>query len=238
MPKRDATAVARLKAAGAILLGKTNVPPLSADYRADNPIFGRTNNPWDLSRTPGGSTGGGSRRCPPGCRRSTSAATWLARCARPPIIAACSPSSRPNGRVPNTGHIPEPPGLPRGVRHMNVLGPLARSVEDLEVIMKVISGPDDAEWDMAPVPWREPADWPLSSCRFAWSTDFGGLPVTRDTSDAISSLADKLSNAGCKVERRMPQGFDMALAWETWGELVIAERASTAPDRGKSASQH
>src|SRR4051812_18730606 len=60
VPRRDATAVARLKAAGAILLGKTNVPPLSADYRADNPIFGRTNNPWDLSRTPGGSTGGGS----------------------------------------------------------------------------------------------------------------------------------------------------------------------------------
>jgi amidase len=58
VPQRDAPAVARLRAAGAILLGKTNVPPLSADYRADNPIFGRTNNPWDLARTPGGSTGG------------------------------------------------------------------------------------------------------------------------------------------------------------------------------------
>jgi amidase len=60
LPSRDAPAVARLRAAGAILLGKTNVPPLSADYRADNPIFGRTNNPWDLDRTPGGSTGGGA----------------------------------------------------------------------------------------------------------------------------------------------------------------------------------
>ncbi len=60
VPARDAPAVARLHAAGANLLGKSNVPPLSADYRADNPIFGRTNNPWNLERTPGGSTGGGS----------------------------------------------------------------------------------------------------------------------------------------------------------------------------------
>ncbi len=231
VPKRDATAVARLKAAGAILLGKTNVPPLSADYRADNPIFGRTNNPWDLSRTPGGSTGGGSASVSAGLS-AFDVGSDLAGSVRTPAhycgLFGMKPTER---RVPNTGHIPEPPGLPRGVRHMNVLGPLARSVEDLEVIMKVISGPDDSEWDMAPVSWQEPADRPLSSYRFAWSTDFGGLPVTRDTSNAISSLADKLSNAGCKVEQRMPQGFDMALAWETWGEIVIAERASTAPDR-------
>ena len=60
VPTKDATAVARLRAAGAVLVGKTNVPPLSADGRADNPIFGRTNNPWNLERTPGGSTGGGA----------------------------------------------------------------------------------------------------------------------------------------------------------------------------------
>src|SRR5204863_312282 len=80
-------------------------------------------------------------------------------------------------RIANTGHIPEPPGEPRAVRHMNVLGPLARSVEDLALITKTISGPDDAEWDLAPVPWLDAPEKPLRECRVAWSTDFGDRKV-------------------------------------------------------------
>jgi amidase len=231
VPQRDAPAVARLKAAGANLLGKTNVPPLSADYRADNPIFGRTNNPWDLERTPGGSTGGGSAAVSAGLS-AFDVGSDLAGSVRTPAhfcgLFGLKPSER---RIPNTGHIPEPPGLPRAVRHMNVLGPLARSVEDLEILLEVMAGPDDAEWDVPPVPYERAPERALSSLRFAWSTDFAGLPVTRDTSTAIAGLAKGLSAAGCKVEQRMPAGFDVNLAWETWGEIVIAERAATAPDR-------
>jgi amidase len=231
IPTRDATAVARLRQAGAVLMGKTNVPPLSADYRADNPIFGRTNNPWGLDRTPGGSTGGGAAAVAAGLS-AFDVGSDLAGSVRTPGhycgLFALKPTER---RVPNTGHIPEPPGLPRAVRHMNCLGPLARSIEDLELILRVISGSDDAEWDVPPVVWADAQDRPLKSVRVAWSTNFGGIPVTEDTKRAIAKLANELQGIGCRVEERNPDGFDFELAWETWGALAIAERAATAPER-------
>jgi amidase len=233
MPGRDAPAVARLRAAGAVLIGKTNVPPLSADYRADNPIFGRTNNPWDLARTPGGSTGGGAAAVA-AALSAFDVGSDLAGSVRTPAhfcgLFGLKASER---RIPNTGHIPEPPGLPRAVRHMNVLGPLARSLEDLALITQIISGPDEADWDVPPVPWSEPAERALSSFRFAWSADFGGVPVTRDTKRGIEKLADELARLGCQVEERNPDGFDFDQAWETWGEIAIAERAATGGERSR-----
>ena len=233
IPQRDATAVARLRAAGAILLGKTNVPPLSSDYRADNPIFGRTNNPWNLERTPGGSTGGGAAAVAAGLS-AFDVGSDLAGSVRTPAhfcgLFALKPTER---RIPNTGHIPEPPGDSRAVRHQNVLGPLARSVEDLALITRTIAGPDDAEWDLAPVPWLAPPERALASHRFAWSTNFGGIAITRETRDGIQKLAAELSRAGCKVEEGNPPGFSFDEAWETWGEIAIAERAATGGDRSR-----
>ncbi len=231
VPARDASAVARLRSAGAVLLGKTNVPPLSSDFRADNPIFGRTNNPWNLAHTPGGSTGGGGAAVAAGLS-AFDLGSDLAGSVRIPAhycgLFGLKPTER---RVPNTGHIPEPPGLPRAVRHLNTLGPLARSVDDLELILKVIAGPDELEWDVPPVPLNGAPDRPLRTMRFAWSTSFGSLPVTAETHAAVAKLANDLARLGCMVENTMPLGFDIDLAWETWGELVIAERAATAPER-------
>jgi amidase len=233
VPKADAPAVARLKAAGAILLGKTNVPPLSADYRADNPIFGRTNNPWNLERTPGGSTGGGAAAVAAGLS-AFDVGSDLAGSVRTPAhfcgLFALKPTER---RVPNTGHIPEVPGQPRAVRHMNVLGPLARSVEDLILITKTMCGTDGAEWDVPPMPWIDAPARPLRECRIAWATDFGGVPVVRETKDAIQKLAGELARAGCAVEERTPDGFSFDAAWETWGEIAIAERAATGGERSR-----
>ncbi len=136
VPTKDATAVARLRAAGAVLVGKTNVPPLSADGRADNPIFGRTNNPWNLERTPGGSTGGGAAAVAAGLS-AFDVGSDLAGSVRMPAHWCGLFGLKPTeGRVPNSGHIPEVPGQPHAVRHMNVLGPLARSVDDLILILK------------------------------------------------------------------------------------------------------
>jgi amidase len=136
-------------------------------------------------------------------------------------------------RVPNAGHIPEPPGVPRAVRHMNVLGPLARSVDDLALITKTICGAHAAEPDVPPMPWIEPPARPLKAHRFAWSANFGGVPVTRETKDAIGRLADALANAGCAVAERNPDGFSFDDAWETWGEIAIAERAATGAERSR-----
>ncbi|HWI35403.1 MAG TPA: amidase family protein [Burkholderiales bacterium] len=233
VPQKDASAVARLKRAGAILLGKTNVPPLSADYRADNEIFGRTNNPWSLERTPGGSSGGAAAAVAAGLT-GFDVGSDLAGSVRTPAhfcgVFGLKPTER---RVPNTGHIPEPPGLPRAVRHMNVLGPLARSVEDLALVTKAMCGPDDAEWDVPPVPWTEPAQRELRSYRLAWTADFAGVPVTADTRNAVARLAHQLADAGCRIEERNPEAFSWHDAWECWGEIAITERAATGGDRSR-----
>jgi amidase len=122
------------------------------------------------------------------------------------------------GRISNAGHIPEVPGQPRAVRHMNVLGPLARSLEDVELVTKIMSEPH--------VPWGSGKE--ISSPRIAWSVDFSGVPVTRDTKEAIAKLAARLG-----AEQRNPDGFDFEQAWETWGEIAIAERAATGGDRAR-----
>lgn len=231
VPQRDAPVVARLRTAGAILLGKTNVPPLSADYRADNPIFGRTNNPWDLERTPGGSTGGGAAAVAAGLSAFDVGSDLAGSVRTPAHFCGLFGLKATERRIPNTGHIPEPPGQPRAVRHMNVLGPLARSVEDLAIITRVISGPDPSEPDVPPMPWIEPPAKPLKTHRIAWSTDFAGLPVTRETKHALERLAAELGRVGCVVEQGNPEGFDFEAAWETWGEIAIAERAATGRER-------
>ena len=227
VPEKDATAVARLRAAGAVLLGKTNVPPLSADGRADNPIFGRTNNPWNLERTPGGSTGGGAAAVAAGLSAFDLGSDLAASVRMPAHWCGLFGLKPTEGRVPNSGHIPEVPGEPHAVRHMNVLGPLARSVDDLATILEVIAGPDDRDWETAPAPLDEPSPRPLSAFRFSWTTRFGSETPSRETVQALQSLAGRLSAAGCRVDERTPEGFDFDAAWETWGEIVIAERVVT-----------
>jgi amidase len=233
VPKKDATAVARLRAAGAVLIGKTNVPPLSADGRADNPIFGRTNNPWNLERTPGGSTGGGAAAVAAGLSAFDVGSDLAASVRMPAHWCGLFGLKPTEGRVPNTGHIPEVPGMPHAVRHMNVLGPLARSVDDLATILKVIAGPDDSDWETAPAPLAEAPERALSSLRFAWTTEFGSETPSRETVNALAGFAGKLAALGCRIERDSPKNFDFDLAWQTWGEIVIAERVVTQGDAAR-----
>jgi len=173
VPTTDAPVVARLRAAGAIIMGKTNVPVLSADYRADNPIFGRTNNPWALDRTPGGSTGGGAAALAAGLT-ALEVGSDLAGSVRIPAhycgVYGLKPTEH---RVPCTGHIPEVPGTLKGRRHMQTIGPLARSVEDLALALRLMAGPDGWQWEVPPVPLLPAADRPLETLRLAWTDAFG-----------------------------------------------------------------
>ena len=104
-------------------------------------------------------------------------------------------------------------------------------MDDLCPILKTICPPDGAEWDVPPVPWIEPQDRALRDLRFAWSTDFSGVPVTAETRTSIERLAGELARLGCKVEQRNPAGFDFDAAWENWGEIALAERAATGGER-------
>ncbi len=130
-------------------------------------------------------------------------------------------------RVPTTGHIPDMPGQPRAVRHMNTIGPLTRSLEDLELAIRLISGPDGREVEVPPVPLDSVATPPLSNLRLAWIDAFGNVPVTRDTSTSLADLAKNLAGASARVEQRLPDGLDFEIIWEVHGALIHAERAST-----------
>jgi amidase len=223
VPPRDATVVARLKAAGAILLGKTNLPTLTLDLQTSGHLFGRASNPWDESRTPGGSTGGGAAAVAAGMT-PFEVGSDLAGSIRVPShycgIFGFKPTEH---RVPISGHIPPMPGRPRGVRYEGAAGPLARSLEDLKLGLKLLAGPDDEDWDVPPVPLREVSPRELRSYRVAWTDDFGGLPVTRETRTALEKLARTLEGLGCHVERRGPPGLDFNELWEVWGRVLGAE---------------
>src|SRR5262245_41330822 len=223
----------RVKAAGAIVMAKTNVPQMLSDWQSSNPVYGRTNNPWDLGRTPGGSTGGGAAALAAGLT-PLEIGSDIGGSVRNPAhycgVYALKPTEH---RVPTTGHIPEPPSVPRGVRHMNTIGPLARSVEDLTLALRLIAGPDGCQWEVPPIPLEDVADRPLSMTRLAWTDDFGGVPVTKDIRQALKALAEELQRHGCHIERQTPEGFDFTTVWETFGEILLAERAATAPERAE-----
>ncbi len=217
VPPADATVVARVRAAGAVILGKTNLPLLALDFQCHNPVFGRTVNPWDSERTPGGSTGGGAAAV---AARMTplEIGSDIGGSVRIPAHYCGIYSLKPTENlVPLTGHIPEPPGSPRGVRVMASIGPLARSVGDLRLGLEVIAGPDGNYWETPPAP-LDPAS--IDAPRIAWTDDFGGAPVTADTKRALAELAGRLEAMGWRVERRLPASFAFPAVWETWALLL------------------
>jgi amidase len=234
VPDEDAPVVARLKAAGAIVIGKTNLPVLSRDFQCENPIFGRSNNPWNLGHTPGGSTGGGAAAIAAGLS-PLELGSDIGGSVRIPAHYSGIFSLKPTEhRVPTTGHIPDLPDHPRAVRHMNTIGPLARSLDDLELALRLISGPDGREVEVPPAP-LDPFPTPeLSSLRLAWTDDFG-VPVTADTSAGLEALASRLAEAGAAIERELPDGLDFDLIRETHGALIHAERASTMTPEEEAA---
>lgn len=132
-------------------------------------------------------------------------------------------------RVPNTGHIPELPGAQRGLRHLITIGPMARSVEDLALALRLISGPDRRQWEVPPVPLDPVPPRDLAGLRLAWTDERGGLPVSADTRGALAGLAGELEAAEALVERRAPDGFDFGTAWKTCFQLFEAEYSPSIP---------
>jgi amidase len=231
VPSVDATVVMRLRAAGAIIVGKTNMPTLGMDIQTNNPVFGRTNNPWDLTRTPSGSSGGSAAAVAAGMISLELGSDWGGSLRTPAHYCGVYALKPTEHRVPMTGHIPPLPGGPRSLRHMAVIGPLARSIEDLALALRVISGPDGYDWEVPPVALELASDRSLDELRLAWTDDFDGVSVTDDTCTALATLAGELDKLGCRIEQRTPEGFDFTKAWELWGEMLQAENGSTlSPD--------
>lgn len=206
VPRRDAPAVARLKAAGAIILGKTNAAEMAMDYTADNPVFGRTVHPQDPKLTPGGSSGGEAvaiaTHMSPGGLGSD-----LAGSIRLPAhfcgICGLKPTT---GRVPGEGQFPPSTG-PYGLGA--AIGPMARTVGDLRLLFSVLSDARPVERD-------------LRGSRFVWYGDDGVVPVTDETAQAVRNAAVALMDAGLIGEERRPPHVERGN--ELW--LKLFSRAS------------
>jgi amidase len=222
VPQQDAGAVARLRGAGGIVLGKTNVPKQSMDIQTVSPIFGRTNNPWDLDRTPGGSTGGGAAAVAAGMSPLELGSDLGGSIRIPAHFCGVLGFKPTDNLVPLSGHLVSLPGKPRRSRHMLVAGPLARSVEDLALSLSIMAGPDGRDWEVPPVCLGERRDRKLRDLRIAWSDDFE-VAVSADTRDALAKLSRQLQPLAQQVERCNPPQFDFGLAWQTYGELLGAE---------------
>jgi amidase len=191
VPKVDSTMTARLKAAGGILMGKTNVAMMLADYQTTNPIFGRTNNPWNIERTPGGSSGGAAAALAAGMT-PFEIGTDLSASIRVPAhfcgVCGLKPTEQ---RVPLTGLIPGLP-TPRSVRIMSCIGPMARTVDDLALLYSIIAGPDGRDTEVQPVPVDKMPQLELKHLRVAFAPIFPGLPVAAEIRGAVEELAKQL----------------------------------------------
>jgi len=214
----DASLVARLRAAGAVILGKTNVPELCADFQTDSPLFGTTRNAWDGRRAAGGSTGGGAVAV--AARLSPlELGSDIGGSVRNPAhyngIFALKPTE---WRVPSRGHVPGLPGQTRTIRWMGVFGPLARSVEDLETALRIIAGPDGYEAEAPPVPLGPAPAANPKGLRIAVLESNPLVKVSADTAAVVQQTARLLTKAGAKVKRAAPD-IDWRQGWDDWIDL-------------------
>jgi amidase len=234
VPNRDATVVARLKAAGAILLGKTNTPEFTLSFETDNPIYGQTNNPYDLSRTSGGSSGGAAAIVAAGGSPFDIGTDTGGSIRQPAHFCGITGIKPTSGRVPRTGHAVPPGGL---VDMLTQVGPMARFVEDLALILPIIAGPDGQDPAIAPVPLGDPEAVVLKGRRAVLYTDNGLQVPTPEIVDAVRDAAEALEAAGVNFEERRPPGIEETLellgglmrGWDggAWARLLLA-RAGTA----------
>jgi amidase len=209
IPEHDAPAVARLKAAGAIILGKTNPAEMAMDYTADNPVFGRTNHPYNPLLTPGGSSGGEAAAIAT-CMSPAGLGSDLAGSIRIPShfcgIAGLKPAV---GRAPGAGQFPPSSG-PYSLAA--AIGPMARSVKDLQLLFKVLAGNEDTTR----------TDNRMKGWRVAWYTADGISPVTEETRQAVQNAVTALSDAGLITEETRPPGIERG--HDLW--LKLFSRAS------------
>jgi amidase len=199
VPTEDSVVTGRLKAAGAILLGKTNGPLI---WGRDS-MFGRTNNPWDVDRTPGASSGGPAAAVAAGLTAfdigldTTGSILYPSHCCG---IFGMRPTEH---RVSLRGAFFIDPIQKFHI--MSVVGPMARSVEDLRLALRVIAGPDDRDPFVPPVPWREAPAPPMRDLRVAWTPTLPGVPIIAEARAAVEGLAEELSRQGARVQRCLPE---------------------------------
>lgn len=200
-PAGDATVVARLRAAGAILIGKTNTPELTFGIGTTNEVHGRTNNPYDPRRSPSGSSGGAAAILAAGGSALDIGSDTGGSVREPAHACGISALKPTNGRVPLTGHaVPRAFGA---VGSLTTLGPMARWVGDLALAHQLLSGPDGLDFSVPPVPVDDPID-ECAGLRAFWYVDNGEVAAEPPVAGAVRDAAEVLADRGTTVAEGMP----------------------------------
>ena len=213
----DATSVARLKDAGGVFLGKTNVPEFILWWETDNLVFGRTNNPWNPDRTTGGSSGGEAAAISTGASPMGIGSDVGGSIRMPAHYCGIAGLKPTHGRVPLTGHWPQ------SLLRANHVGPMARTVRDIGLALRVMSGPDGVDPYCVPVeppPIPESAATPLK-LRVGWLADGAFAPVDPEVAGVVQKAAMSMESAGCTVEHVdlpvLAENPGVAVSGPVWG---------------------
>ena len=218
VPAEDAEIVKLLLAEGCIILGKTNLSVLAMDMQSDNPVFGKTNNPWDITKTSGGSSGGCATALATGMT-PLSFGNDLAGSIRLPSSFCGVYGFRPTyGVVSLQGIQTDPKERVNGIRAMACAGPLARTIDDLELALTIIANPTKEYQRLVPVSRNFDAI-DIKEMRIAWTDEFGGIPVEHEIKKKIKEYVLRLEKAGASVSKITPD-LDFIKVWKTWGSIV------------------
>ncbi len=242
VPEKDATVVARLKNEGAILLGKTNTPELTIAFETNNLIYGRTSNPYDLSRSSGGSSGGAAAIVASGGSPFDVGSDYAGSVRLPAHFCGVTGIKPTSGRVPRTGNII--PYAAGATDAFQTLGPIARTVDDLTLLLGIIAGPDWQDPVIVPMPRANPDDVDLSKLRVAFYTDNGTLTPTPEIIQTVKEVAKSLEGYVASVAENRPERLEETWDWWTalnvadggYGTLEILEKAGTTQTSRKMGS--
>jgi amidase len=223
----DATGVARLKAAGAVILGKTNVPPRLADWQSDNPIHGRTNHPLDPTRTPGGSSGGGAAAVAAGMV-PLELGSDIGGSIRVPAAFCGLFGHKPSyNLIPQRGHAPA--GFDGADPPLNVVGPIARTASDLVLALDVLAGPGENEETGYRLDLPAPRHDRLADFRILIIDAHPLAALDSEIQGALHDLSARLERAGASVARHSDRLPDLAAAQATYWTLLMTTMSRGAP---------
>jgi amidase len=235
---RDAVVVERLRAAGAIILGKTNIATMLGDWQSANEVYGATNNPWNLERTPGGSSGGATAAVAAGMT-ALEFGSDLAGSLRIPASFCGVFAHRPSwGLLPMRGFAP--PFVPRGLQAQSIdqvtVGPIARTAADLRLALNITAGPDVPEsiaWQLALPQARHSR---IEDFRIVMLDEHPLVPTSVEIQAAMDSVAQRLANSGCTICRQADEIPDMKELSRTFSALLMAMIGIDLPEGGYDAA--
>ena len=228
----DAATVERLKAAGAIIIGKTNVPLMLIDWQSYNEVYGTTNNPWDVTRTPGGSSGGSAAALAAGFVPLELGSDLGGSLRVPAHFCGVFAHKPTHGLVPLRGSVPPgAPSLPVEI-DLSVAGPMARSADDLALALDVLAGPDAPMATAYKLALPSPRHERLADYRVLVIDTHPLLPTANAIRAALDGLADRLAKAGAKVARTSPLLPDLGLLTRTYFSLMYSFFSADIPIEG------